>query len=691
MTRFFDRLGGASSTLPLPAVCDAWTADDRRFGDEWPALADDDVLGRWPDELETEAATSLATTLGDLATWDEHASTPAVVQGIAERARLQPLDRELLRHLPHLQHVCHRPRLHLRVDEERVPVSRARRTPVRAVADLVSHPGDWEHRTLRSIQPSRVLARLIEDEWNLYENRVAARLVDHLLAYVARRLAELNKVERSLRAHKENVDEGKTSFWRARRIMTLWAGALDSKIEDDLRATRQQLEHARRDLQALLDAPLYQQVPRRVSVALSLRPTNILVNDPHYRKVAALWRAWVNLGHRRQETQEQRAARRQLETRAWDRFVLHLVVRAFSSLSWHAARTREGWTLSRDGHSTVDLTCDEHGVIVLRAAEGAALRLLPLCASFAEEDAPGLLTQLRSWDRLGALVAVYVHPPVERADKGVGAGGAQLPLEGLDPDRASGWVVAERAALLGCSPWGIDSEERMSRLLNGWIHRTTVPRYPAHEKVRDLPTPPTTWGWLRYDGIHLVALQAPTQDERDAAATWAAAKEAACEAQPRVAKGTRLAVNPAPLAAIKTFRLWIDQAASLLDHLGTCPVCGEEGQVEARPGKDPDGSDATWWARCNACESEWGLRPCRGCGVRYRALAPAVGLDLQQAAAGVAETEWPDKVLGRDVWAQPCRQAPRQFRCPSCGRCAQGSCSRCQEQGGVKQFVTGGG
>lgn len=485
MTRFLDRLGGVFSALPRPAVCDAWMADDRRFGDEWPALADDAVLGRWPDELETDAATSLAITLGDHAAWDDLASAPAVVQGIADRARLQPLDREILRHLPHLQHVCHRPRLHLRVDEERVPVSRARRTPVRAVADLVSHPGDWEHRTLRSIQPSRVLARLIEDEWNLYENRVAARLVDHLLAYVARRLAELNKVERSLRAHKENVDEGKTSFWRARRIMTLWAGALDSKIEDDLRATRQQLEHARRDLQALLDAPLYQQVPRRVSVALSLRPTNILVNDPHYRKVAALWRAWVNLGHRRQETQEQRAARRQLEARAWDRFVLHLVVRAFSSLSWHAARTREGWTLSRDGHSTVDLTCDEHGVIVLRAAEGAALRLLPLCASFAEEDAPGLLTQLRSWDRLGALVAVYVHPPVERADKGVGAGGAQLPLEGLDPDRASGWVVAERAALLGCSPWGIDSEERMSRLLNGWIHRTTVPRYPrAREGAR---------------------------------------------------------------------------------------------------------------------------------------------------------------------------------------------------------------
>jgi hypothetical protein len=159
------------------------------------------------------------------------------------------------------------------------------------------------------------------------------------------------------------------------------------------------------------------------------------------------------------------------------------------------------------------VTRDEHGVIALRAAEGAALRLLPLCASFAEADAP--------WSPHAAPELGPDSAPssrctcillVERADTGVGAGGVQLPLERLDPDRASGWVVAERAALLGCSPWGIDSEERMSRLLNGWIHRTTVPRYPAHEKVRDLPTPPTTWGWLRYDGIHLVALQAPTPE-----------------------------------------------------------------------------------------------------------------------------------------------------------------------------------
>lgn len=684
MTHFLNRLGGTSAALTRPALCDVWTADGRRCGDELPGLADDAVLGRWPDELETEAATSLAATLGD-ASWNELASASAVVQGLAERANLQPLDLDLLRYLPHLQHVCHRPRLHLRVDEERVPVSRARRTPVRAVADLVSHPGDWEHRTFRSIQPSRVLARLIDDEWNLYENRVAVRLVDHLLAYLARRLAELSKVERSLRAHKDNVDECKTSFWRARRIMTLWAGALDSKLDDDLRATRQQLTLAQRDLQALLDAPLYQRVPRRASVALSLRPTNILVNDAHYRKVAALWRAWVKLGHKRQETQQQRADRRQIEAQAWDRFVLHLVVRAFSSLSWNVTATATGdrWTLSRKGYTNVDVVVESHGVIILRAAE-RLLRLVPLCACFAAKDDPGLIEQLRSWDKHGELVAVYVHPPVIRAGGGEDAELAQIPLERLDPDRASGWGGAERATLLGCSPWGIDSEERMARLLNGWVQRSAVHRYPVHEKLRELSTPPVEWSWVRYEDSNLVAMRAPSQSESDETDAWVAAKMAEMKHQIGVAKAARQPVNDAPLAAIKRFGQWFNEAARLLGDLGVCPVCDENGHVEVRPGKQPDGSDATWWARCTSCASEWGLRSCGGCGARYRALALSVGLNLEQAAVSVADVEWPDKVLGRDVWALPCRSAPRQFRCPCCRKCGQGSCSRCLERGGVR-------
>lgn len=271
MTEFRARIDGAARALPKPALCDAWLADGQRFGDELPGLGADGVLGRWPDELETDAAVRLAQVMGDTPTWEAYAATPAVAQKLAERARMQTLDLEISRHLQHLQHVCHRPRLHLRVEEERLPVSKARRSPVRAVADLVSHPGDWEHRTLRSIQPSRVLARQIEDEWNLYENRVAARLVDHLLAYLAKRLEELRKIKEVLVGSRDHSHEfQRTSFRRARRIAALWSSTLDSKTEDELNRTMRLLQRAQRDLQALLDAPLYQRVPRRQTVALSL-------------------------------------------------------------------------------------------------------------------------------------------------------------------------------------------------------------------------------------------------------------------------------------------------------------------------------------------------------------------------------------------------------------------------------------
>lgn len=663
MTDLRARLGRAVDALSRPMLCDASTEDGLRFGDAASELDDGGVLGRWPDELETDAVIRLAQAVGEDAPWDVLADMPPVAQKLAERARPQPLDIEIFRHLQHLQHVCHRPRLHLRVEEERLPVSRARRTPVRAVADLVSHPGDWEHRTLRSIQPSRVLARLIEDEWNLYENRVAVGLVDHLLAYLARRLEELRAIEETLRASRDHSDEARTSFWRARRIMTLWADTITSKTEDELLATMRRLELVQRDLQALLDAPLYQRLPRRISISLSLKPTNILVNDPHYRKIAALWRAWVKFGHKRQETHEQRVARRQREARAWDRFVLHLVARAFTGLECAVQTTGSGWNLVRAGRTTVQVEVDADGVVTVHS-KVSKLRLLPLCADLSRADAALLLEQLSSWDRLdGEIVVVHVGSLVDLAD----------------PDRAAGWSFAGRTVLFGCSPWGIDSEERMARLLNGWLHRAAVRPYPAHEKLRHLPDLPREWAWLRYDGAHLVGLRAPEAAEVHVARAWAARTATELEAQAQRAKLAKQVVAVAPQQAVGAFQRFVDTAVEVLAGLDECPVCGDKGRVVPRGGQRADSSDATWWATCTACRSEWGLRPCTGCGARFHALVPQVGPDVQQAASAASPSDWPDKALGRDVWAQPCRWAATQFRCPKCGACARGGCERCQK------------
>ncbi len=660
MSHLLPRIGEHLRDQPM--LCDAWLEDGRRFGDRLPGVDTDTILGRWPDELEADAVVRLSKTVGEDADWGALAATPPVAQQLDERARPQPLDHEILRHLRHLQHVCHKPRLHLRVEEERLPVSRARRIPVRAVADLVSHPGDWEHRTLRSIQPARVLARQIEDEWNLYENRVAARLVDHLLAYLARRIEELRKIDDALTTGRDHSDQARTSFWRARRVMTLWADTLTSRTEDDLRQTMRRLELAQRDLQVLLGSKLYRNVPRRASVSLALKPTNILVNDPHYRKVAVLWRAWVKYGHRRHETQRQRTDRRQQEAMAWDRFVFHLVVRGFSDLGWYACEDGTGWIVEHPGYSDVRIEIDKLGVIHLIGERGE-LGLLPLCADLVTAGEQGIADQLLAWDELpGELVVVHV--------------GKAARLE--DRDRATGWSFGSRAALLACSPWGIDSQERMARLLHGWVNCTANYTYPPVRKLRGLPIIPSQWDWVRCRGEFLVVLRPPSAHELAAARQWVTAQTRVLEAKARQAKSARRAAPIAPLRAVSKFYEFIQEVCSELVGMVDCPVCGSLGRVKPRLGKSDDGSDSTWWATCMECDSEWGLRPCTICGSRFRALTPQkVGIDLPKAAMVAGLDEWPDKVLGRDVWAYPCRSGEGYLRCPRCAACSKRNCTSC--------------
>lgn len=661
MTTFTARIDGRVRSLPATVLCDAWIANGLRFGDEFVGLGSDRVLGRWPGELETDAVVRLAQAVGDEPTWDTHAQVPPVAQKLAERARPLPLDQEIVRHLQHLQHVCHRPRLHLRVEEERLPVPRARRTPVRAVADLVSHPGDWEHRTLRSIQPSRVLAREIQDEWNIYENRVVVRLIDHLLAYLAKRLEELKKIKEILDASRDYSDEiRRTSFRRAHRISELWSNTLEAKTEEELTRTMKRLDLAQRDLRTLLDAPLYQRVPRRQAVALSLKPTNILVNDPHYRKVAALWRSWVKFGHKRQETAQQRAVRRQREAAAWDRFVLHLVVRGFAALGWSATPSGDGWMLSKAGWLSVRVATNTMGIV--RLGDARPLHLLPICADMAGANPDAVQAQVEHLDGSDGEVVV-VH-----------AGGA---VALADSDRASGWSIGGRAVLFPCSPWGIDSEERMARLLHSWLCRIAVPAYPVATTIPALPEWPDR-DWLRHDGDHLVAFRAPTESEASEARSWADTKAREFDTQAQKAKAARQAFAVAPRKAVADFKRFIDHAADTLAGMDCCPVCGGQGLVEPRPGKLPDGSDATWWAICGSCGSEWGTRPCTGCGTRFRALLPQAGLGIIAATQATPNRDWADKVFGRDLWAQPCQQQlGERFRCPGCGGCGNGHCTRC--------------
>jgi hypothetical protein len=623
-------------------------------------------VGSLPDAINAHALACVVAPVQAGATWSTWAKTLPLVPDIGEQARLQPLDLEIVAQLSHLQHVCHRPRLHLRVDEERLRVSRARRIAPRAIAWLASHPADWERRTLQSIRPAHVVATVVEDEWNIYENRVAARLVDHLLDWIGQRIERLERFKQMAEDGERYRDEAQGSHRRARRLFLLW-GALSQNetLTRELQNTLATLIRVQRDLQALIESPLYRAVPTSTFVPVALRPTNILINDPHYRKVAALWRSWASRAHVRQLTRAELRRRRQAECQNFDAFALLVVVRALADLGYRAVSD----TVLSDG-AALELTCPvgparltlSQGTIRLQVAE-AILSLVPVPASIPPEAVEAAWQQFRTEAQTSADALFLV------------AGGA-ADLAGLDGPAARAFSGWERPRVIGISPWSLDCIERLARVLRAWEAPYRMAGYPARAPVRADPGV-TLPKWLRRVGPRVVVTAPAGGEERLAFARACEQQKVALGSLQKKAQSAKQAFDPGRLLACDTLASLAAQAADL-EAWQTCPVCGSGGNdFQPRPGNDSNVEQWSWWCSCTACDSEWGLRVCRACA------QPFPVLELEGGESGEREEPMSvgtiDRQYGRDLWAEPCWASDRRdtVRCSRCGQCPGGTCARC--------------
>ena len=225
--------------------------------------------------------------------WEELDQIAPTVPDLGKRIQLTAMEQAILRYLPYLEEAFARPKAYLKTETARVYVSQARRIPARAISYLAAHTEDWERPTLRSVRPKRVLAEVREDELDIYENRVAVRLVDRLLRVVQPRILELRKAQRILSDLLDYSTSAGGSHWRAGRICSLWAESVSAlQSEKRSRTTLEKLVSIRQRLRALLDSPLYRTISRRADVADELKLTNILATDPIYKHIAILWLAW---------------------------------------------------------------------------------------------------------------------------------------------------------------------------------------------------------------------------------------------------------------------------------------------------------------------------------------------------------------------------------------------------------------
>lgn len=661
-----------------------------------------------PEDLEAESVRTIGDRLDELAeggaTWLEWIDVVPLVPGISEQVDLLPLERLVQdqRNFGALKTICWKPRAHLHVEIERAPVSKARRVPAAAASYLAAHTEDWDRPLLRGILPKRILAEVRQDQVDIYENRVAARLLDNLGAYLNRRIQLLRRL---LKVFQEKEDYSSSiggTYQRERRMSQLWGESIDAnegrrKAEVALK----ELEALKYRLMGLLGSPLYEEVPRRAHVATTLKTTNVLANDQHYRRVAELWREWARTGAGRTQSPAEVHAEAQRLSRGLDAFAMLLAVRALDTLGYEpsdaalAEPIARGKALRVQGHGLeLTLSWRSDGTIGVGVGE-RELAIVALAANLSaggddrvRESLGRIRAALDERDNRDLLVLFLA------SDEGQASTEAELLASlhtvGNDPRHALAGV-----GCLPVSPWEIGSTERVARALRWFLSSARFLDYPLRvvvpEGARDLIDLREHARWIAsVDGGASLELRTPPHDyEWEALDVESIARTAEANLQEAIAEHQRLtdelrdAVRRGKTGSLVRQKHDAHEEVLRCERIATasndlveqlcgaharaialleCPTCGRT----ADPARDFQPRDrGSFRCECRGCGTTWGTRLC-GDGHRYATMLPSGDfVDATQQGPG-----WEDRVYGCDILALPARRSDGQwgFVCPECGR-----------------------
>ena len=251
-----------------------------------------------------------------------------------KHSRYSSREQVLKANLPSIARVCERFITRLGERSELLPVSRVKRPARRALERLSAHTEDWATRTLSGPVPRRALAVTREEDADLYENRMVTELVHPILtSALSDRIRRLRRLTSDLADLARAEDEG--THYRRYRLYTFWGADAARAAESSSQAsqTLRELEKLAAWVQSLRGSTLTVALRGRRTGQRSLRNTNVIANDRHYRAAGLVWSAYEREPEA-DETAEERQARFLSRHRAFDNYVLGLVVRSLDDLGY---------------------------------------------------------------------------------------------------------------------------------------------------------------------------------------------------------------------------------------------------------------------------------------------------------------------------------------------------------------------
>lgn len=198
---------------------------------------------------------------------------------------------EILKDVKYLPHIFYRPKLHLKQVEEVRPASIVTRIGTESIRHLASHSEHWKGVKANGLIPERLLARILEDDYAIYENVAAKTIVDRLYALEKKEKEDTIDCKMNFTLSESYSQGGeRQNFFDA--INFLFKGFENSEssttqklIEETLEVINSILEY----LSKCKSTNLYRHIKKEKEIKGSLKKTNIFMMDNYYKKVYQLW------------------------------------------------------------------------------------------------------------------------------------------------------------------------------------------------------------------------------------------------------------------------------------------------------------------------------------------------------------------------------------------------------------------
>ena len=198
---------------------------------------------------------------------------------------------EIISYLKYLPHIFYQPRIHLKQIEDIRPASIVTRIGPEAIRHLASHSEHWKGIKVNGLIPERLLAKVLEDDFAIYENKAVKTLIDKLHASMKKEREETIDCKAqtslndsfSLNREQQNVHDA---------FSVLIKGLKDTKsvsMQESLDKILKEIEQILYYISKCKAAPLYRFLKRAPQIKGALKQTNIFMMDSYYKRAYELW------------------------------------------------------------------------------------------------------------------------------------------------------------------------------------------------------------------------------------------------------------------------------------------------------------------------------------------------------------------------------------------------------------------